>query len=135
MELLSRQDWHKNKPKDKWESECPFCDRNQHKEYIIWEWKYFKIIHNKFPYWELKNHLLVIPIRCVSHTSNLSSEEYWEFPKIHDFMKKYYWEESYFSFIRERWTAKSIHHLHYHFLPGEIYDIPLEEMLKKQWII
>lgn len=138
MKFHSREEYEKIKKRDladKWKTNCPFCDISKHQEFIIWEWKYFKIIHNKFPYGWLKNHLLVIPRRCISHTCKLLPNELSELPKINVFMKNFYWALPYFSFIREVGESKSIDHLHYHYLPGNIYDEPLEEMLKKQGII
>jgi diadenosine tetraphosphate (Ap4A) HIT family hydrolase len=118
-------------PKNKWEWNCPFCDLNE--ELIIWRWKYFCIRHNKFPYLWIKEHLLVTPIRHVSETKNLTKEEFWEFVEIEEFMQEFYWNNRYFSFIRQFWAMKSINHLHYHYLPWEILLEEIESCLIKSW--
>jgi len=137
MELYSREEYLKYADeylKDKWETYCPFCDKKAQKQYILWEWKYWQILHNKFPYNGNSLHLLAIPLKCERHTRNLSSEEWGEFGEVEKFMKKFYGDTNYFSFIREDGKVKSIHHLHYHFLPGEVLPQDIENMLTKQWI-
>jgi diadenosine tetraphosphate (Ap4A) HIT family hydrolase len=59
----------------------------------------------------------VIPKKHRKHTSELSVEEYAELHKIDIFMKKYYNNNDYFSFIRQSFTGRSLEHLHYHYLP------------------
>lgn len=115
---------------DKWESNCPFC--NLEEDLVIWRWKYLCIRHNKYPYLWMKEHLLVIPYRHVCESSNLTKEEFWEFVEVESFMKKFYKKE-YFSFIRQWWNAKSIKHVHYHYLPWEVYPSDVEDFLLRQW--
>ncbi len=136
MKLYSREQYHKISTtilKDKGEKNCPFCDRKAQEEYTIWKWKHWHIVHNKFPYNGNSLHLLAIPLKCERHTRNLSREEWSEFGEVEVFMKNFYQDKKYFSFIREDGDVKSIHHLHYHFLPGEILPGAIEEMLQKQW--
>lgn len=137
MKLYDRQEYKivkETKLADKWDSCCPFCDIESQKEYILWKGKYWYIQHNKFPFAGTKKHLLAIPYKHEKLTRNLSWEEWIEFKKIEDFMYNFYGEESYFSFIRERGEKKSIHHLHFHFLPGELECDPIIQMLQEQWI-
>jgi len=137
MKIYPRWDYWEIKKtilKDKGEKNCPFCDIQKQKEYIIWEWVYWYIAHNKFPFVWTKKHLLVYPKICERITKNLPSYYWKEFSKIHQFMFDFYWDESYFSFIREKGETKSIHHLHYHFLPWELECGPLENMLQQQGI-
>lgn len=47
-------------------------------------------------------------------------------------MKDFYKNTRYYSFIREEGEVKSVHHLHYHFLPGELFSKPFEKMLIEQ---
>lgn len=47
-------------------------------------------------------------------------------------MSEFYGEQKYFSFIRQTWDAKSLHHLHYHYLPWEVWEDSIEDMLSKQ---
>lgn len=113
--------------------DCPFCKKStEEKKLILWEWKYWKIIHNKYPYNWLKNHLLVVPYKHKEHTKDLSKTEFWELKEIEVFMKKYYGEKNYFSFIRQSNWWKSIKHLHYHYLPGIIYSNYIEKALSEQ---
>jgi diadenosine tetraphosphate (Ap4A) HIT family hydrolase len=129
-----REQWHKIKPDDLWEKDCPFCDMESEKEdLIIWQWRYFHIRHNKYPYLWLKNHLLVIPYRHIKYSRELNKKELTDLRNVEVFMKNYYKDWDYFSFLRETSWAKSLNHLHYHFLPWKIIDKDIEFMLKKQW--
>lgn len=137
MKLYKRSEYDAVKNtslKDKWEKNCPFCNAESQAEYIIWEWKYWYISHNKFPFVGTRKHLLVYPKICKRFTKDIPDEFWSEYPKILAFMWEFYWDESYFSFIREKGEAKSVHHLHYHFLPGELECEPLIDMLQRQWI-
>ena len=119
---------------DKGEKDCPFCNRESQREYILWEWKYWYIQHNKYPLAGIKEHLLALPYRCERFTKDLRAEEWAEYKEVETFMYDYYSWKSYFSFIREIGNEKSIHHLHYHFLPGEMKCPPLISMLREQGI-
>lgn len=131
--LLAREEWYKIKPKDLWEKNCVFCDLETEKEdLIIWEWTYFHIRHNKYPYLWLNNHLLAIPNRHIIHSKDLLDKELLELKKISEFMFNYYNWDNYFSFLRETSAWKSLNHLHYHFLPWFVIDSDIEDMLKKQ---
>lgn len=137
MKLYSRQEYKKiaaETLKDKGESNCPFCNITLQEEYILWKWKYWYIQHNKFPFVGSKKHLLVVPYFHKIYTKDISPEAWSEFQKVEEFMFKFYDGDNYFSFIRERGEEKSIHHLHYHFLPGEMKCDPIIQMLEKQWI-
>lgn len=118
---------------DKWKSNCPFCNEKELEEYTLWKGNYWRITHNKYPFVGSSKHLLAIPLECISKTANLSVEAWAEFRKVEKFMEKFFQNTSYYSFIRERGKKKSIHHLHYHFLPWEIPSEPFEKLLKEQW--
>ena len=107
------------KPENWWEWNCPFC--NIEKEYLLWTGKFFSILVNKFSYTWDDRHLLVVPNKHLEHTFDLPAEEFMEFKIIEKFMDDYF-DDSYFSFIREKWKFKSIKHFHYHFLAGEIWE-------------
>lgn len=135
MKLESRKKWYElTKWKDCiWRESCPFCiESKEEKKLTIWKWKYWEIKHNKYPYANLKNHLLVIPKRHVENTKNLTIEEFGELKKVEEFMNEYYSNQNYFSFIRETNWWKSIKHLHYHFIPWILYSTHLEKSLIKQ---
>jgi len=129
MELLDRKDW--KKPKDKWKSNCPFCEDKT--DLLVWEWKYLRIIHNKFPMLWRKDHLMIIPKRHVILTSDLSDEELLEMREAEKQMEKIYDWEKYFSFIRQAPENRSLEHLHYHYLPGNLWYRTVEDILREQW--
>ena len=132
---FKREEWNKYRPEDWWEKNCPFCDTNseEQKILIIWEWNFFHIRYNKYPYLGLEKHLLAIPNRHVVNSCEMIKEEQLELDYVRNFMKDYYKWEDYFSFLRETNGGKSLNHMHYHFLPGKIFDTDIENMLKKQW--
>lgn len=115
-----------------WKENCPFCDLEWQSELIIWKGKYWFIQYNKYPYLGLKNHIMAIPYSHKWFTYELTPEEFSEMSEIEKFVKSFYWDSEYFSFIREGKWGRSIEHLHYHFLPWILYAEYLEEMLKKQ---
>lgn len=135
MKLYPRKsysDYKKEHIPNKGETNCPFCDSEKQAEYTIWEGEFWKIVHNKFPFAGSSKHLLAIPLRCERYTRNLTPEEWADYKNVEIYMKEFYKEEKYYSFIREEWETKSVHHLHYHFLPGELLSEPFEKMLTEQ---
>ncbi len=131
MKLLTREKWQADKPKDKWKSNCPLC--NDTDDLLVWEWKHLKIIHNKFPMLWRKDHLMVIPKRHVVLTSDLSDAELIEMREAEKQMEKIYDGKKYFSFIRQAVENRSLEHLHYHYLPGNLPYSSTEDILRKQW--
>lgn len=116
-----------------WKENCPFCNFiEDEKNLIIWEWKYWNIRHNKYPYNWNNKHLLVIPKSHKEHTKDLSKAEFSELKEISKFMDEYYKDENYFSFIRESSWWKSIKHLHYHYITWVLYSSDMEYILSKQ---
>ena len=111
-----------------WKDNCPFCKDDDWLK--IWEWKYWNIRHNKYPYNWLKNHLLLIPYRHIEHTMDLNNDELIELKIADKFFNEYYKPENYFSIIRQTNWWKSIKHLHYHYLPWILYSSKLEKILK-----
>jgi len=134
METKSREEYAKRKIRYFTEKNCPFCSKEiENNNEIIHKTNYWKIIYNKYPYFWDKNWLIAIPIRHVDLTSKLTTEEYWDFFNVQNFMKSYFKKEEYFSFIRETKSNKSIEHLHYHFI---IWSVSLEKInWNKQFII
>jgi len=135
MKLYPRKTYKAHKEKyfpDKWEKYCPFCDEEGQKEYTLWVGDFWKIVHNKFPFAWSSKHLLAIPLRCERYTKKLTPEEWSEFGSVETFMKDFYGDSPYISFIREVGEIKSIHHLHYHFIPWELPSEPLIENMKEQ---
>lgn len=131
MKLFKRSLWNQIKPADKGDSSCVFCEYESisQQKLIVWRGKYFYILHNKFPYLGLETHLLAVPYRHVCQTSEMTREEFCELQDVEKFMKNFYGDKKYFSFIRQSWEAKSLNHLHYHFMEGEIWETHIENML------
>ncbi len=95
---------------------CPFCTK-LNKSKILFESKYWFVMHNEYPYFDDKNWLMAIPKRHIEFTIDLKVNELVDFLSIEKFMKNYYknlWE--YFSFIRQSKSNKSVEHMHYHYL-------------------
>lgn len=133
--LFSRDIYEKIRPNDKWASNCPFCLDTRELDYIIHETNFFTVYYNKYPILWLNNHLLVTPKRHLVFTSQMSKEESADLVEIEKFMKDYYKNSEYFSFIRQSnwWDTRSIEHFHYHYLPWEVYNNFIADMLTYQW--
>lgn len=130
MTFWKREDWCKHKPDDLWKSQCPFCDITLTP--LVKEFKYWYLCNNKYPYWNRDKNLLLIPKRHVKYSYDLKSQEWWELESIHNFIHEYFWDEDFFSFMRESCTGRSLEHLHYHFLPGYISGADVEHILEKK---
>lgn len=114
------------------EDDCPFCIIEAHQDYILWEWKYWKIIYNKYPYsWDEK-HLMAVPRAHKAFSSDLSAEELLELHEVYGEIRRLYGSENYFSCTRETMANRSIEHLHIHFLPGKLQGKYLRKMLENQ---
>lgn len=131
--MLDRNIWIKKMAwkESIWIENCPFC-KEEEKNTVVKNFKFWKILKNLYPYNGIKNHLLLIPKRHIEHTKFLNKEELEELPEIYDFIEKYFSWENYFSFIRETNGWKSIKHIHYHFLPGILYSDSMEKAMEKQ---
>ena len=133
---LDRNIWDKiiKKIKRIGKENCPFCVLKQdEKKLLIYETKYWEVRYNKYPYWWIKKHVLVFPKRHITHTKDLNDNELVDLKNIHKFMYNFYEKEEYFSFLRETFSGRSIEHLHYHYMPGNIYSNQFAEILNKQW--
>ncbi len=138
MKLYTREEYKKvkaNELADKWVSHCPFCHRDEQKELMLWEGKYWYIMHNKYPIWWRSDHIMAIPKRCVEFTKDLTSQEMSEFPEVEKFMADFYRNhEDYWSMIRQSSNIKSVLHLHYHYLPWEIHASDVVRIFERQKI-
>jgi diadenosine tetraphosphate (Ap4A) HIT family hydrolase len=130
--MWTRSEYDKIKHLMKDESLCPFCKKNRSDQELLWEGKYWAILYNKYPYLGLRKHLLVVPNSHVWLTSEITPEEWTEMQEMEKWMYNFYEGKPYFSFIRQIWQMKSIKHLHYHYLPGEVEVKPIEDMLRLQ---
>lgn len=110
---------------------CPFCKKN---EYYIDESSYWTILYNKNPYYGHKQNLLVVPKRHITYVDELTDNEILDIKNIEIWMKKYFWDKNYFSFIRNSIHGRSVEHLHYHYLEWDLYHDPNAEN-KQSFII
>ena len=99
------------------EENCPFCIISEdEKKLILFESKHWQVRYNKFPYYWYKQNLLALPKKHRILTADLTLEELKDYRNIEIFMKEYFWDKNYFSFIRQNTWWRSIEHLHYHYL-------------------
>ena len=75
---------------------------------------------------------MLIPIRHARFSHEITHTEYGELQESYDFIKKFYNEDSYFSFTRESFGERSVEHVHTHFISGHLKRNILVEMLKEQ---
>jgi diadenosine tetraphosphate (Ap4A) HIT family hydrolase len=138
MSYISKEEYKilkYNELQDLWKNNCPFCRLESQRERVIWKWKFLYIIQAIAPYIQSHKHLMVIPYDHKKYTHELTIEEFWEMRDVELFMKSFYKEEEYFSFIRESMGKRSIEHVHYHFLPWVVRWSKIGEMLELQWYI
>ncbi|MCH8519119.1 hypothetical protein LAT59_05160 [Candidatus Gracilibacteria bacterium] len=135
MRLYHRDIWENTQPEDLGGMNCPFCDKNINKEYIIFETKYWQVIHNKFPVLGLKEHIMAIPKAHIRLAHEIPAEIMAEYPLVEKFVYDFYQGGSYFTFMRESLQNRSLEHIHYHFLPGKINYKHLEYILGEQGFI
>lgn len=130
MQLFSRNDWEKNKPQDMGATNCPLCNEKQN---VIHETTYWKIVRNKYPILGLQDHLMALPKEHIILAKDVNTEAYKDYREVETFMHHYFDNKNYFTFMRESIWGRSLEHLHYHFLPWQIWYKDLEHMLEKQW--
>ena len=86
--------------------DCPFCTKLV-KEKIIFKSEYWFVMKNDNPYFDEENWLMAIPKSHSEFTSDLTKEEFADFVNIEKFMKDFFKEKQYFSFIRQtKWSKK-----------------------------
>ena len=125
METLTKEEYKKLKEttlKDLWKSNCPFCDFKTQWDRVVWKGKFLYITHALCPYMWMKDHLMIIPYLHRKYTYDMTKQEFWELKEAELFIKNYYWDKHYFSFIRETMWDRSLEHLHYHFLPWSVHS-------------
>jgi diadenosine tetraphosphate (Ap4A) HIT family hydrolase len=134
VKLWTRKEWHeKTNWQIVWKENCIFCKaKKEQPEYILWKWKYWYIIINKYPYSWNEEHIMAVPCRHVLYSTDFNSEELLELVEVHKFVKRFFWEESYFSCTRETQEYRSIEHYHTHFIPWRLQGKFLRKMLEWQ---
>ncbi len=133
-EIWTREEYHTTKWKKVFsKDDCPFCDLESNKERILWRWKYWFIIQNKYPYSGQENHLMLVPYLHKIFSHELNSGETEELAEAYKWIKQFYSEQIYFSCTRESMANRSVEHFHTHFLPGKLQWKYLRNMLMNQW--
>lgn len=136
VQLGTRQDYHNflNGRELLEAHECPFCLVEEYQDMIIWEWKYWMMIYNKYPYTGNNQHIMAVPRAHKEFFWEFTEEEIAELKQVHEEVKKFFWEKSYFSFCRETHgtNTKSIKHYHMQFIGAELEGKYLRIMLQKQ---
>lgn len=122
-----------------WRDGCPFCDLENQGDMVLWRWKYWFIIQNKFPYTGTDEHIMAVPYEHHMYATEFSAEVWSELGEVHAWIREYYkpWEKGYFSCTREtlqnkNGDSRSIEHYHIHFLPGQLEGRYLRKMLEHQ---
>lgn len=133
LSFWTREDYHEKKWKKMYKKkDCPFCKIEEQEWHIVWKWKKWFILHNLYPYSGNEKHLMAVPYTHKKYFLDLTDEEILELKDIHVFIRAFYWEENYFSCLRETLANRSVEHLHYHFLPGKLQWKYLRKMLMDQ---
>jgi diadenosine tetraphosphate (Ap4A) HIT family hydrolase len=70
--------------------DCPFCDRENMKEDIIWEGKNWILLYNKYPYTGNDRHIVAIPCEHKALSNELTPEEFTELHDIHARVKEFF---------------------------------------------
>ena len=134
VNIWTRSEYHNKKWKDiYWEEDCPFCQPKDQKWHTCWEGKYWYILHNLYPYSWNDRHLMAVPYKHKKVFLELDDTEILELREIHEFVKNFYWEQNYFSCLRETMANRSVEHLHIHFIPWKLQGKYLRKMLMDQW--
>ncbi len=75
---------------------------------------------------------MLVPKRHVIESYTLTAEEMQEFPLAQKVIHDFFWEQKYFSMMRESPENRSLEHMHYHYLPGQIHYKNVEQMLRDE---
>lgn len=133
---ISREEYHELKwPGRYGKDNCPFCNVSQNNS-IIWEWKYWYILHCLSSYSGDHRHIMAVPIEHIQFSYELSKEHFEELWQVHTIVRDFFGKEEYFSFTRESMqneNSRSVEHLHMHFLVWDLEWKFLRKMLELQW--
>lgn len=136
MKFLTKEEYEvlkKTELHDLGKANCPFCNQEVNNERIIWRGESFYVMHALCSYAWVKNHVMAIPYKHSKYTHEMTKEEFSGLKEVEEFIKNFYGEEEHFSFIRETMWARSLEHLHYHFLPWVIKESQMSDVLRSQW--
>jgi len=136
IKLWTRQDLH-----DKiqwqgqdffWKEDCPFCDVDWQKWHTLWQGEYWYILHNIYPYSGNELHIMAVPYEHKIYSTELNEAELKELQIVYKKVKEFFWEENYFSCVRESMINRSVEHYHIHFIPWRLQGKYLRKMLERQ---
>ena len=133
MPLFKREmyEWSHDFCQENWY--CSLCDREKNEDIILWSGEYWFVVHNKYPYNGLKNHIMAVPLLHKTKTTELSWNEWQELSEVEKFIEEYYKWENYFCFVRNTMWWRSLQHLHYQYMPWILKWEALRAMLAQQW--
>lgn len=87
---------------------------------------------NEYPYIHTGEHIMLIPIRHVRYSHELTSDEYTDINEAYRYIEDFYGDQDYFSFTRESMANRSVEHVHTHFLPGKLKREAMVTLLRDQ---
>ena len=129
----TRDEYHLKKWKEMYTKEnCPFCTNIKEEEKYLWKWKKWFIVHNIYPYSWNNKHIMALPYTHKKFFIELDDEELLELREVNKFIKDFFWEENYFSCLRETIAWRSVEHLHIHYVPWKLQGKYLRKMLMDQ---
>lgn len=132
MEIHSRNIWEQMQPADLGANKCVFCEEHIEKEYILFETRFWRVLHNKYPILWLTEHIMAVPKTHIKMAFEIPAEIMAEYPQVERFVYDFFAGKSYFTFMRESLQNRSLEHIHYHFLPGKMNYKHLEYILLEQ---
>ena len=131
---LSRKEYREKMGKEVYgKDDSPFCKKEEQKTHIVWEGKYWYILHNLSSYSGDHRHIMAVPYEHICFSKDISPEHFQELQQVHLIAEKFFWDQIYFSFTRESMANRSVEHLHMHFLVGKLQWKFLRKMLEVQW--
>jgi diadenosine tetraphosphate (Ap4A) HIT family hydrolase len=92
VQLGTREEYHKflNGRELLEAHECPFCDMESNNDLVIWQGKYWVILHNKYPYTGNDQHIMAVPRAHKEFFTEFTQEEIAELTQVHVEVKKFF---------------------------------------------
>ncbi len=126
MKFYTKEEYDHSVPKDKWIAYCPFCRTDKKwkmNEHLLRENTWWFIVYSIKPcagIHRYKKHLILVPKNHHLNTPTLSKEEIAQKQEAEAWLENYFAGKQYFSFLRHTDGIKSIQHIHYHYLEGQL---------------
>lgn len=92
VKIGTRADYHKilNGRSFLGKDDCPFCDKENMKDDIIWEGKNWIIVQNRYPYTGNDRHIVAVPREHKVFSSDLTPDEFTELHDVHARAKEFF---------------------------------------------